>query len=81
MWRVVTTLWTVLRELALALMAQPSRPGATRPERDSKAAQAERLREAPDARLLDAARQVGAEVGKTALGQPTPAARRRKEKP
>ena len=78
--RVLTTFWSVLRELALALVAQPSRPGATRAEREGKAAQAERLREAPDATPLDAARQVGAEVGKAALGQPTPYARRKREK-
>lgn len=74
--RVLTTSWSVLRELVFALAAQPGRPGATRAERDGKAAQAERLREAPDATPLEAARQVGAEVGKAAVGQSTPYARR-----
>ena len=78
--RVLTTFWSVLRELVLALVAQPSRPGATRAEREGKAAQAERLREAADATALDAARQVGAKMGKAALGQPTPYARRGREK-
>lgn len=75
--RVLRTFWTVLREVAFALSAQPSRPGASPAERANKAAQTERLRQAPEATLLDAARQVGAEGAKAALGQPTPAARRR----
>lgn len=79
--RILLTLRSVLRELAFALVAQPSRPGATRAERGGKAAQAERLREAPDATPLEAARQVGAEVSKAALGQPTPYARRKRERP
>lgn len=62
--RVLTTFWSVLRELVFALVAQPSRPGATRAERDGKAAQAERLREAADATALDAAWQVGAEMAR-----------------
>lgn len=77
----LTALWSVLRELVFALVAQPSRPGATRAEREGQAAQAERLRDAPDATPLETARQVGAEVGKAAIGQPTPYARRRRERP
>lgn len=78
--RFLATLRTLLRETVLALIAQPSRPGATPEERAGKAAQAQRLRGAPAASAWDAVRQVGSELGKAALGQPTPRARRRENR-
>lgn len=76
-----SALWTFLRELLLALIGQPSRPGPTRQEQEAELAQREALRErrAP-ASAWDAARQVGAEVGKAAIWQPTDAPRRKGKK-
>ena len=75
-----SALWTFLRELLLALIGQPSRPGPTRQERETALAQQEALRESQaPATAWDAARQVGAEVGKAAIWQPTDAPRRKKK--
>lgn len=71
-------MWTFLRELFLALIGQPSRPGPTRQEQEAELAQREGLAERGPASAWDAARQVGAEVGKAAAWQPTDAPRRRK---
>ncbi|MHA0035696.1 hypothetical protein [Deinococcus radiodurans] len=75
-----SALWTFLRELLLALIGQPSRPGPTRQEQEAELAQREALRgrQAPTS-AWDAARQVGAEVGKAAIWQPTDAPRRKKK--
>ena len=76
-----SALWNVLRELLLALIGQPSRPGPTRQEREAELAQQEALRDAPPPTTAwDAARQVGAEVGKAAIWQPTDAPRRKGKK-
>lgn len=73
-------LWNVLREVVLALIGQPSSPAPTRQERDTALAQREALRDAPATTTAwDAARQVGAEVGKVAVGQPTPAPKPRQK--
>lgn len=76
-----SALWTFLRELLLALIGQPSRPGATRQEREAELAQQEALRDHPSPTTAwDAARQVGSEVGKAAIWQPTQAPRRKSRK-
>ncbi|SEJ88715.1 hypothetical protein SAMN04488058_12911 [Deinococcus reticulitermitis] len=71
-------MWTFLRELFLALIGQPSRPGPTSQEREAELAQREALKERGPASAWDAARQVGAEVGKAAALQPTDAPRRKR---
>lgn len=71
-------MWTFLREMFLALIGQPSSSAPTREERETARAQQEHLRRSGPASASDALRQVGAEVGKVSIGQPTPAPRRKK---
>mgnify|MGYP007116556922 CR=1 FL=1 len=75
-----SALWNVLRETVLALIGQPSSPAPTRQERETAQAQREALsHESGPTTAWDAARQVGAEVGKVAIGQPTPAPKPRQK--
>lgn len=71
-------MWTFLREMFLALIGQPSSPAPTQEERETARAQQQHLRQSGPASARDALRQVGAEVGKVSIGQPTPAPRRKK---
>ena len=63
---------TLLRELFLALIGQPSRAGASAREAETNRRQAELQRESGPASALDAARQVGQEAVNAALWQPSP---------
>lgn len=81
MFRALNQLWTVLREVFLALIGQPSRMGPNREEAENNAAQRDNL--ATDlqtsATAWEAAKALGKEAGKAAILQPTEAARRRKK--
>ena len=81
MFRALTQLWTVLRELILALLGQPSRMGPNRAEAANNAAQRDNLAgdlQTP-ATAWEAAKAIGQEAGKAAILQPTEAARKRKK--
>ncbi|WP_019588219.1 hypothetical protein [Deinococcus apachensis] len=77
--RVLKDLGIVVRELLYALVAQPSRPGATREEAEGNQTQEEQLQDnlRRPASAREAAGRVAREVGKAAILQPTDRARRR----
>lgn len=80
--RFLRPLLEILRELGLALIGQPSRPGPTRAEQRVNQIQRENLPgqlQVP-ASALDAAKQIGKEVGKAAILQPSAPPQRRRAK-
>lgn len=81
MFRALRSMLDILRELIFALIWQPSRPGPTKGERQVNEVQRDNLPEQLQvpATSWDAAKQVGKEVGKAAILQPTPAPKRRKQ--